>query len=359
MIGTIFSTRDILRPNGGGLMKNLLNLQKQLLPDLLRVMHKRYEILRHIQLMQPVGRRSLSGVLDFTERVLRAEVDFLRTQDLVAVDSSGMRLTESGADLLSEMEPMMKELFGLNQLERDLESCLNLKKVIIVPGDSDQSDWVKKEMGRACARFLRKIAEPDQVIAVSGGSTMLAVAEMMMPSSAFKSTMFVPARGGVGEAVELEANYIASLMAKKTKGHYRMMHVPDQVSDQAYQTLLREPHIQEVLESLKRAHIVIHGIGNAMTMAVRRKSSQAVLDKLQREQAVGESFGYYFNRNGEIVYRVQSLGLKLDDLANAKNIIAVAGGSSKAEAIRAISTKVSRDILITDEGAAKAILSLE
>ena len=44
-------------------MNELIRIQQQLLPDLLKVMRKRYEILRHIRLMQPVGRRSLSSVL--------------------------------------------------------------------------------------------------------------------------------------------------------------------------------------------------------------------------------------------------------------------------------------------------------
>lgn len=340
-------------------MKAFLHMQKKLLPDLLQVMHKRYEVLRHIQLMQPVGRRSLTAALDTTERTLRTEVDFLRTQDLVAVDSRGMRLTDNGARLVADMEPMMKEIFGLNRLEDELQACLNLKNVVIVPGDSDQTDLVKKEIGRAAARFLRKISEPDQIVAVSGGSTMLAVAEMMKPTSALKQTTFIPARGGVGESVELETNYIASLMAKNTKGKYRLMHVPEQVSDQTYEMLLREPNILEVMEFLKKAGIVVHGIGDAKTMAIRRKSNASVLKKLEQEKAVGETFGYYFNRDGEIVERVPTLGLKLDDLEKAEKLIAVAGGSSKAEAILAICSKVSRDTLITDEGAAKAILEIQ
>ncbi|MBA4496191.1 sugar-binding transcriptional regulator [Paenactinomyces guangxiensis] len=337
-------------------MEKLLNIQKQLLPDLLQVMRKRYEILRHIQLMQPVGRRSLTAALHTTERVLRAEVDFLRAQGLVLVDASGMRLTASGTDLLADMESLIKELFGLTQLEADLSAYLGIGRVVIVPGDADRSDWVKKEMGRAGARLLKQYAIPDQIVAVAGGSTILAVAESMMPTPAFKMTTFVPARGGVGEAVELEANYIASMMAKKTGGKYRLLHVPDQLSDESYQTLIREPNIQEVLESIRHARIVVHGVGDAKTMAIRRKSSRAVLEKLEESGAVGESFGYYFNRQGEIVYRVQTAGLQMKDLNRVEKIIAVAGGSSKAEAISAICSMLSQDTLITDEGAARAIL---
>jgi len=340
----------------GEKMNQLLRLQKQLLPDLLEVMRKRYEIMRHIQLMQPVGRRSLAGALDSTERILRSEVDFLRTQGLVRVDSVGMSLTERGTDLLSEMEPLIKDLFGLTDLEVRLARRLGLKKVIIVPGDADQSDWVKKEMGRSGARLLRQMAQPEQVIAVTGGTTVAAVAEMMTPTPSLKSAMFVPARGGLGEAVELEANYIASLMAKKTGGDYRLMHVPDQLSDEAREMLLREPHIQEVMELLRKARIVVHGIGEATKMAIRRKSSPDEVAHIQHSGAVGEAFGYYFNPSGEIVSRVRTVGLQLDDMGGIESIIAVAGGRSKAQAIAAVCPAVGNDVLITDEAAALTIL---
>jgi central glycolytic genes regulator len=340
----------------GERMNRLLRLQKQLLPDLMEVMRKRYEIMRHIQLMQPVGRRSLAVALDSTERILRSEVDFLRTQGLVRVDSVGMSLTERGTDLLSEMEPLIKDLFGLTDLEVRLARRLGLKKVVIVSGDADQSDWVKKEMGRSGARMLRQMARPDQVIAVAGGTTVAAVAEMMTPTPSLKSTMFVPARGGLGEAVELEANYIASLMAKKTGGDYRLMHVPDQLSDETRDMLLREPHIQEVMELLREARIVVHGIGEATKMAIRRKSSPEEVAHIQHSGAVGEAFGYYFNPSGEIVSRVRTVGLQLEDLGGIELIIAVAGGRSKAQAIAAVCPAVGIDVLITDEAAARAIL---
>lgn len=340
----------------GEKMDELLRLQKQLLPDLMEVMRKRYEIMRHLQLMQPVGRRSLAAALDSTERTLRSEVDFLRSQGLVCVDSVGMSLTERGSDLLSEMEPLIKDLFGLTDLEVRLARRLGLNKAVIVPGDADQSDWVKKEIGRSGARLLRQMAQPDQVIAVTGGTTVAAVAEMMTPTPGLKSSIFVPARGGLGEAVELEANYIASLMAKKTGGDYRLMHVPDQLSDETREMLLREPHIQEVLALLHQARIVVHGIGEATKMAIRRKSSPDEVAHIQHSGAVGEAFGYYFNPKGKIVSRVRTVGLQMEDLSEIELIIAVAGGRSKAHAIAAVCPAVGIDVLITDEAAARAIL---
>jgi central glycolytic genes regulator len=100
----------------------------------------------------------------------------------------------------------------------------------------------------------------------------------------------------------------------------------------------------------------VHGIGDAKTMALRRKSPREVIEQLERTGAVGEAFGYYFNRSGEIVHRIQTVGLQLQDLVHVEKIVAIAGGASKAEAISAICPMLSKETLITDEGAACAIL---
>ena len=103
--------------------------------------------------------------------------------------------------------------------------------------------------------------------------------------------------------------------------------------------------------------MVLHGIGDAITMAERRKTSPEIIIKLKDSHAVGEAFGYYFNEHGEVVHKVQTIGLQLEDLANVTHVIAVAGGASKAKALRAYMKQApTSTILITDEGAAKELL---
>jgi central glycolytic genes regulator len=103
--------------------------------------------------------------------------------------------------------------------------------------------------------------------------------------------------------------------------------------------------------------MVLHGIGDAITMAERRKTYSEIKRKLEEKKAVGEAFGYYFNEEGEIVHKVLTIGLQLEDLAHIPHVIAVAGGSSKAKAIKAyLKQAPSSTILITDEGVAQRLL---
>jgi central glycolytic genes regulator len=337
-------------------MKSLLEVQKKLLPDLLSIMQKRYRILQYIRLTEPIGRRALSVALEITERVLRAEVDFLKEQGLLSITATGMSLTEEGQKVLFELEEMMKEVTGLKMLEEELQKVLNVNKVVVVAGDSDVSPLVKQEMGRATVTCMKEYMSDETIIAVTGGTTLASVAERMSPDPKQRNVLFVPARGGLGEQVENQANTICAKMAEKAMGHYRLLHVPGQLSNETYQSLVEEPSVKEVLDQIKSARMVIHGIGDAITMAERRKTSSNDLTTIIEEKAVAEAFGYYFNREGHVVHKVKTIGIQLDDLKNAKCVIAVAGGSSKAEAIRAFMKQGHDTIIITDEGAAKQLV---
>lgn len=337
-------------------MKNLLDVQKKLLPDLLDTMRKRYNVLNVVRIHEPIGRRSLASTLNMTERVLRSEVSFLKDQGLLTIQTSGMSLTSEGHDILVELSEMMKELSGLHVLESDLKEMLNLSEVIVVPGDSDQDLWVKNDMGKAAADRLKRQLSAKNIIAVTGGTTLASVAEMMTPIQKGQQLLFVPARGGLGEKVENQANTICSTMAQKANGEYRLLHLPDQLSKETYLSLMAEPGVKEVMELIHSAGIVLHGIGDAKTMAERRNSNPSLLEKLDEEKAVAEAFGYYFNQQGEVVHRVRTIGLQLDELHNSDFIMAVAGGSSKADAIAAFMKHGPKKVLITDEGAARNLL---
>lgn len=337
-------------------MLGLLNTQKKLIPDLIEVMMRRYRILQSIRIMEPIGRRTLAIELRSTERAIRSQVSFLKQQHLLNISVQGIQLTEEAKELLDELEPIMKEVTGLRQLEIRLEKYLEIAKVIVVPGDSDREPWVKKEMGRVAVSVLKQVVSKNDVIAVTGGSTLAATAEAMSPEQE-KQLLFVPARGGVGEEAGNQANAIAALMAQRAKGSYRLLHVPDPLSDETYRLLLEEPNVKEIVTLIRNARVVIHGIGEANKMAVRRKSSSSILEKLENEGAVAEAFGYYFNKVGEIVYKTNTVGLQLSDLNSCESVIAVAGGALKGNAIRAFMKRSTKHILITDEGAARSLLA--
>lgn len=109
-------------------MRTILEVQKQLLPDLMDVLKKRYTILQQIMLSDVIGRRTLANSMQMTERVLRAETDLLKAQGLIEIDSAGMKISEAGYELLQQLEPVAKELFGLSELEERIKQAYGLQR---------------------------------------------------------------------------------------------------------------------------------------------------------------------------------------------------------------------------------------
>jgi len=335
---------------------DLLELQMRIIPDVLKVMQERYRVLYQVSLLQPIGRRSLAQSLDITERVARAEVEFLKDRGLIEISAEGMKLSNEGNQVIQQLLPIIKEISKINDLEQRLQKKLAISKVFIVSGDSDENVFVKKEIGRVAGQILLQLVKDNEVVALTGGSTVSEVAKMIPTDIQLPSVLYVPARGGIGEKHEYLANTIVSTMARKTNSSYRLLHSPDQMSNESYDSLIAESSVQDLLKVIRSSGILLLGIGDAKKMAERRNSSKEV-KLLTEKNAVGEALGNYFSKDGEIVYKIKTIGLKIEDLKSIPITIAVAGGKSKADAILSVLKNNFKQILVTDEGAAKEILS--
>ncbi len=338
-----------------GDMWKLLESISKIHPEFIDLVRRRLEILQSVEIHQPIGRRSLARQLNQTERILRSEVELLERQKLIQIHPAGMYLTREGKKVLNQIYPVILPFYGLNDLEEMLKKELQIEEVYMVPGDSGQSEEVKREMGRIAGYYLKNNILATDRIAITGGTSMAALAEMVEVEHLYPDVMVCPARGGLGERVDTQANTIAAQLAKRLGGSYLLLQVPDQLSKEAYQSLCEEPYVRERVEEIQKSRLVFHGIGDAITMAKRRGASSEILELLKEKKAVSEAFGVYFDAEGEMVYQMPTIGLRWEDL-KGKRCIAIAGGTHKAEAIRSLAKTKIFQVLITDEGAARAIL---
>lgn len=347
-----------MSPRGKLMWKKVAQLHRKIVPELISLIEERYDILRHIQYSEPVGRRALSSMLEKGERAVRAQVEFLKNAGLLEFSPMGMTLTPEGRLMQQELAEYIKVLHGLTMLEAELSEKLGIKQVVIIPGDSEVNNMVRRELGRATANLLAQHLRDDHmIVAVSGGTVMANVAEAVNFSR--PSVTVVPVRGGLGGRVESQANSIAATMAKRLGGEYRMLHLPEGVSEEMMASMLaNNTNVITIADMIKKSNILIHGIGQAREMAVRRGFDDEFVSELMNQGAVGEALGHYCTLTGESIYVTSSVGLQLDNLADIDLVIAVAGGRKKAEAIIAVINAGGQDVLVTDEAAAKAIQSI-
>lgn len=249
--------------------QDTLSIFQKIAPDVMGTIKERYLLLRHIADAEPVGRRTLAGLSGLSERVVRSHVDVLRRSGIVRFTTLGIAMEPEGKRLMPDLLECFLRLNNLDDIQRQIRQKLGLKKVYIVPGDSDSDKTAKEELGRRGALLLNDLFGSVDTVAISGGSTMAEVARMLPECLA--NVTILPARGSMGNHVEVQANYIAANVAAKTHSSYRMIHIPEGLSDSALQMMLKaDRQTQENVAMTARAQVVIFGIGRADRMARKR-----------------------------------------------------------------------------------------
>lgn len=337
---------------GTGDQSASLTQLRQLAPDLVEALGKRALALERIAALQPVGRRTLAHQLSLPEREVRGLTALLKSAGLIRLDATGMSLTDEAAHVLETAQSVSHALGGLAALEGMLASSLGIGRVVITPGDALKDPHVLDRVGQACAKHLRGLLHPGAILALTGGTTIAAVARAL-PAAPPMDILVLPARGGIGRTVETQAGTLAAEVARKLGGRHRLLHMPDQLETAAREALLQMPEFQETVSLLSQADVLLHGIGCAQDMAQHRLLPEHIAQMLREKGAIAEAFGCFFDREGQAVYAVSSIGLDADALARIPTLVAVAAGNHKAEAILGVMRLKRHALLVTDEAAAR------
>ena len=338
-------------------MDKFLDLQKRLVPEVIEITEKRYSILRAIEFNQPVGRRALAGILGQSERWVRSELDILKSQNLINIQASGMMVTDEGNEVINKLRDYISELKGLKDLENTLKEMLGIKEFIAVPGDTEKEPHVIIEMAKAAFEYIKGIIEDNDIIAVSGGYSVLSVAENSHKVDAQNVTI-VPARGGIKADMERQANIVAAKLAKNIGGNYYLLHLPDNINEDILRRMSDDPDIAKVLNYISETDILIHGLSSFESISRKRNFTEEQVERMKTLNVRAEAVGCYFDANGNIVYKSGSIGIKPEHLDSIKTVMSVGGGARKAEAIVLTSKGRKNRIVVTDEAAALEIYKI-
>lgn len=339
-------------------MKNLLKIQQKLIPEIIDTMTNRYLILREISLSSPIGRRALAVNLQTGERIIRSETELLKSQGLIEVNLKGMTITEEGKEILNLLNESMNDVIGLNTLQEELRIALGIKKVLLIPGSYEKNNSLLKDIGKQASKYFVSILKDNDIVSIAGGSTMLEFAKSIKCDKKFSSTVVVPARGSVGIDIETQSNNVVAEVSKNIHSSYKLLNVPDELGEESIKTLIQEPEINKTLELIQNSNVLVFSIGRADEMVKRRKLSDEKAREIMDKNAIGEAFGHYFNKKGEIVYKLNTVGIDMESFKNKRETIAVFAGRKKAEAFIPISKINKNIVLVTDEDSARTMLNL-
>ncbi|HEY3337268.1 MAG TPA: sugar-binding transcriptional regulator [Propionicimonas sp.] len=241
-----------------------------------------------------------------------------------------------------------------------LRDTFGLSDAIVVPRDDDTpkpTGRVNERVAAALAAYVRRYLHPGAVVGVGWGDTV-AKALSMLSEESLEGVTLASAAGSIQAISQSLAG------EPKVAHHLRVVPAPLLVSSPEAATMLRaEQTVREVLELASTASVTLTGIGAAGPGASAVRSqllTEAEVASYAGMGAVGDMLGEWFDAHGRIVSEATSnrrIGLSLDQLRAMPNVVAVAGGREKAEAVLGAIRGGYLKVLVTDETTAEELLA--
>ena len=256
-------------------------------------------------------------------------------------------------------------------LENQLERLYGLREAVVVDVEPRwNSDVLRAGIGLGAAEYLLRVMRDHLRIVISWGETLLYMARSLAQLSTvkkFNNTHIIQGLGFVSESgKDSHSGEIVNIIASVLGAQKHLLSAPGvTASREARDIFLKDPNVSEVLHMAKSADIALLGIGvlTRDTIVMRGKNNIAwsEMEDLRKRGAVGDITLRFFDRHGVLVpsdVDQRVVGLNLDEIRCIENVVGIAGGLGKVEAIHgALAGKLIK-VLVTDNVTAQELISM-
>jgi len=244
------------------------------------------------------------------------------------------------------------DAYQQTEITNQLQERYSLQEIVLVPSISAN---INETVARAAAMYLGDHIKDGAFINVGfGDTTGRTIRNLDLPEGS--NISFVSLTGGV-------KHYTISSNEGRSNATSYIVPAPFIASTAEMAAAIREePSVKDILNLSSLASYTIVGIGGVSEKAtVVREGNMTANDllRLRAESAVGDILGYFVDKDGRVLdvsIHKRLISTPPEVLKTFPNVIAVAGGVEKAEAIDAVLKTGCINILITDEETAKAVL---
>jgi len=255
-------------------------------------------------------------------------------------------------------------------IEVKLEEKYHLKEVVIVDIDPDSygenSPFLKRQMGAEAANYLQRIITKGDVLGVTWGTTLQEMVESIRPQQ-IEDLHIVQLLGGVGPPeAKAHAADLSRRLAHLFYGTLTLLPAPGIASNpDSKKALLSDQQVKSAFDLFPKVTKAFVGIGSLSTNPVLDGDDNPIAPQIHRElmekDAVGDISLRFFDKHGKPVkttLQERLIGIELDQLKKIKNVVAIAGGKNKIDAIRGALRGGYIDVLITDIFTAKSLANV-
>ncbi|MBP1048456.1 sugar-binding transcriptional regulator [Enterococcus sp. BWM-S5] len=252
------------------------------------------------------------------------------------------------------------------KLSLELADRYQLDEVIVVPDNGYSPELkIKRKVSEAAADYLGSILEPEMSIGLSWGTTLADVIDAL-PFYSFPMIDVCPFVGGVSsEHLYYDTNHLAFRLSEKLNSRCQYAYFPALAESTELADVLNQSNmLQKAMNHAMKVDLAIIGVGNPTKHSTWNElgyfDEQNMLD-IKQDEIRGDAVASLFDKNGQTVNNTISrrmLGIKVEDLADIPQVMVIGSGKEKAESIHPLLIGNYCSILVTDQIAAEALLTM-
>ncbi|MEN6523262.1 MAG: sugar-binding transcriptional regulator [Anaerolineaceae bacterium] len=301
-------------------------------------------------------------------QVARLYYEYNLTQEEIAVHLNITRQKASRL-LISAREHGIVKTIIVDPFPRDMDLTeelkmrFNLKDVEVVPGELLEGEQLRTGIGLAAAGYIHRTLRDNQTVGIGWGRS-LHRAINLIPKNEHRRIHAVPLIGGIGDVSPFfQVNELAAALAATFSGTYRPLYAPAFIEqDEVLHDFLKTQEVVQISEYWSKLDVAIVGIGQVefqkiSSMFFAEHITRPTLAMLEEQGAVGDICARFFNTKGlQVLPNLGVIGIQLDQLKSTPQVIGIAGGMEKINAILGALRGGYVKTLITDAATAQAVL---
>jgi DNA-binding transcriptional regulator LsrR (DeoR family) len=247
-------------------------------------------------------------------------------------------------------------------LEREVETCFGINRVIVAPFVDASADPVKV-IAAAAGNFISGEMKPGMTVGVGWGRTLFNTLPFITGAT-LDDFRVVSLLGGIAAARRFNPAEFAWQFAELFQGEGFLIPAPAVVdSPETKYALLERCGLSSIFEMADKLDMVLLSCGGISSLTTSYRTgylSEADRRSLIDAGAIGDVLYNFIDENGELVdHEVNGrvISVNLARLRRTPERVLISGGKEKLAAIRATIRTVGPTVLITDEQTALALLS--
>lgn len=247
---------------------------------------------------------------------------------------------------------------GASDLSVQLKQRYGLNHVVVVTAEQRTEPEVRRLLGVAGSRLLASLLADGDVLGVSWGRTIKALVDATTSLPRVPVVQLSGIAGSPGENLMELVRVLASVTQNEAFPLYTPLLVPDAATARA---LRRSPGVAEAFDRFRTVSVAVVAVGswNPPNSQLRTFFSPQDQAELTAQGVQAEMGGILLDAKGRevessLVERI--MGISSAELRAVPTVVAVAGHTTKARAIRSVLLGGIANALVTDDAVAQLLL---